>query len=174
MKYNDFIKELKSFGWQFEPSDKDTAIDINASINGKLAKINDDFISFIKSFNTLANKNDDTWFIPLHDYLNEEETEGFAWNEFEKDSLEYADNETQKISIENFWKNHLPFMMSVKNGYAYLAIVLDGKNKGNIVSGNEPEYEETVTIASSLDEFFEKYILVLNDKLDFPTLKLLS
>jgi SMI1 / KNR4 family (SUKH-1) len=174
MKYNDFIKELLNFNWQFESADKDISVDIDNAIDGKFAKTNNDLIPFIKSFNTLANEEDNTWYIPLEDYLKEDETEGFAWNEFEVESLEYAEDESQITAIKNFWNNHLPFMMNVKNGYAYLAIVLNGEDKGKIVSGNEPEYEETVTIASSLDEFFDKYILVLKDELDFPTLKMLS
>lgn len=63
-------------------------------------------------------------------------------------------------------------MMSVKSDYAYVAIVLNGEDKGQIVTGNEPEYEDTVTLANSLGEFFEKYILVLKGELDEPALKL--
>jgi len=174
MNYNDFIKELLDFNWQFELTDKNIRVNIGNAIDGKFTKTNDDFIQFIKSFKILANEEDNTWFIPLEEYIKKDEIEGFAWNEFEVESIKYAEDETQKNAIKNFWNNHLPFMMSVKSGYAYLAIVLDGENKGNIVSGNEPEYEETSIIASSLDEFFDKYIMILKGELNFLTLKILS
>ena len=60
--------------------------------------------------------------------------------------------------MREFWSNHLPFMMSVKGGYSYVAIVLNAENKGQIVAGAEPEYEDTVVLADSLDGFFDKYI----------------
>jgi hypothetical protein len=174
MKYNNFIQELLNFDWQLESIDNNDKVDIKNIANGKLSNINEDLIKFVKSFKTLANQEDNVWFLSIEDYAKTIKDDGFAWNEFELDSLEYAEDEGQEEHVSNFWSNHLPFMMSVKNGYAYLAIVLNGEDKGSIVSGSEPEYEETVKISSSLDDFFDKYILVLKGELDLLSLKILS
>jgi len=174
MKYNNFIQELLKFDWQFESIENDIEVDLNNIANGRLLNTNQDLVEFVKSFKTLANQEDNVWFLSIEDYAKPNEGEGFAWNEFELDSMEYAEDEEQKAYVSNFWSNHLPFMMSVKNGYAYVAIVLNGEGKGSIVSGSEPEYEEPLEIASSLDEFFDKYILVLKNELDLPSLKILS
>jgi hypothetical protein len=174
MKFNNFIQELLNFDWQLESIDNNDKVDIKNIANGKLSNINEDLIKFIKSFKTLANQEGNVWFLSLDDYAKTIKDDGFAWNEFELDSMEYAENEEQKAYVSNFWDNHLPFMMGVKNGYSYLAIVLNGEEKGVVVSGSEPEYEETVKISSSLDDFFDKYILVLKGELNLPSLKILS
>jgi hypothetical protein len=173
MKCNDFIKELLNFKWQFEPAKENLEVDLKNNIDGKFSKVTNDFLLFINSFTLLANEDDNAWFIPLEDYLNKDEVEGFAWNEFEMESLEYAEDDSQVKVIKNFWNNHLPFFMSVKNGYTYIAVVLDGESKGSIVSGNEPEYENTTKIASSLNDFFDKYIKVLKGELEDPIFKIL-
>jgi hypothetical protein len=174
MKYNNFIQELLKFDWQFESMNNKGEVDLNNIANGKLSNVNEDLVEFVKSFKTLANKEDNVWFLSIEDYAIANKGDGFAWNEFELDSMEYAEDEEQKAYVSNFWRNHLPFMMSVKNGYAYVAIVINGEDKGSIVSGSEPEYEEPVKISSSLDEFFDKYILVLKNELHLPSLKILS
>jgi hypothetical protein len=45
--------------------------------------------------------------------------------------------------------------MSVKSGYAYFALDLESMQ---VVRGDEPEYEETLPLASSLGEMFEMLI----------------
>jgi hypothetical protein len=55
-------------------------------------------------------------------------------------------------SIEEFWDHHLPLLMSLKSGYAYLAVEKDSLS---IVGGVEPEWEETEVIARSLLELLE-------------------
>ncbi|MDR7211798.1 hypothetical protein [Flavobacterium piscis] len=174
MKYNNFIQELLKFDWQYDPIDNNIEINLETIANGKLLKTNENLLEFVKSFKTLANEEDNVWFLSIEDYAKKINEDGFAWNEFELDSMEYAEDDEQKASVTDFWNNHLPFMMSVKNGYAYVAIVLNGETKGSIVSGSEPEYEEPVTISSSLEEFFDKYILVLKNELDLSSLKILS
>ncbi|MCD7972849.1 MAG: hypothetical protein LUG18_09330 [Candidatus Azobacteroides sp.] len=55
----------------------------------------------------------------------------------------------------------IPFLFSVKSGYTYLASTIERNNKGKIVCGNEPVYEEVSVIAESPDEFKEEFLKAL-------------
>ncbi|GGE50205.1 hypothetical protein EV200_109157 [Pedobacter psychrotolerans] len=167
-----FTNILIACNWRFE----ETQVKINTAtaqdmVKERLSKTPSSFLEFVEYFDLLANAEDNIWFISIKDYLKENNGEGFSWNEFELQSLEYSDGQEKKDVIK-FWNDHLPFMMSVKSDYAYVAIVLNGEDKGQIVTGNKPEYEDTVTLANSLEEFFEKYVLVLKGQLEEPALKL--
>jgi len=48
-----------------------------------------------------------------------------------------------------FWDRHLPVLMSVRDGYAYLAIERDSLR---VVAGREPEYEEVTPVADTVGE----------------------
>ncbi|MCX4354871.1 MAG: hypothetical protein OSJ43_01460 [Oscillospiraceae bacterium] len=84
------------------------------------------------------------------------ESEGeFAWNEFQKIEHENAFEDDDRDAVEQFWRGHLPIMMSVGGGYKYWALRLaDGKS----VSGYEPMFEETSVAANSLEDFLKKII----------------
>lgn len=151
-EYIDFLEQKK---WVFK---KSTGIynikELNQYAKGRLQYLESSFFYFLNSYDVLANDTDDVWFIPLKsyslDFLNDDE---FTWNEFENQSLEYADSDEEKTKISSFWKNHLPFIYSVKDGYAYIAIILKGENKGKIVFGREPEYEDVEIISNSFKDF---------------------
>ena len=69
-------------------------------------------------------------------------------------SLKSAENDDEwKESTTNFWNNHLPIFLSVKDGYAYYAISM---KDGSIVRGSEPEFEECKLVAVSFADFLEK------------------
>lgn len=101
-------------------------------VKERLSKTPSSFLKFVEYFDLFANAEDNIWFISIKDYLKENNGEGFSWNEFELQSLEYSDGQEKKDVIK-FWNDHLPFIMSVKSDYAYVAIVLNGEDKGQIV-----------------------------------------
>jgi hypothetical protein len=51
--------------------------------------------------------------------------------------------------IKDFWDHHLPILMSVKSGYAYWAVEHPA---GNVIAGDEPEYEEVSMLGPSISE----------------------
>jgi hypothetical protein len=174
MNHIKFIKNLQALGWNFKEgtTQLQQTKDNENEVGEKIAKCETEFVEFISSFSLMANAEDNIWFLSIDEYYKENDGEGFAWNEFELQSLEYAEKD-EEVKIKNFWKHHLPFLMSVKSGYAYCAIVLDGEDSGSIVAGNEPEYEETTKIAGSLEEFFDLYYDVLTMKSKIPALSML-
>lgn len=158
-----FIDFLIQKNWVLgKPTLERNQIDLPKIAKGKLNAIDTSFLDFINSFKTLSNEADECWFCSLDDYSNEQpNAQEFAWNDFELESLEYAEDE-DKNEIITFWGNHLPFLLSVKNGYAYAAIILKGDDKGKIVYGREPEYEDVEIISNSFQEFKELYLSLLN------------
>ena len=58
----------------------------------------------------------------------------------------------QQEVIKQFWDSHLPVMMSVKSGYAYLALEQETLR---VVEGHEPEFEKTSVIAPSMVDFLQ-------------------
>ncbi len=96
---------------------------------------------------------DKTWVLTSRDFSSTTDA-AFAWNEWERQSLEAAAGDpVLEALIVAFWNDHCPVMMSVRSGYAYLAI-----EKGTllIVEGDEPELEEARVVASSLLEALER------------------
>lgn len=124
-------------------------------------EIPEDYRSFLESFSRLTNLSDTTWFNSIADFNSSRTENEFSWNEFEQQSLEACDgNETIRKEIIRFWDAHLPFILSVKNGYAHFSIGTSSNNWGKIYFGEEPEYEETDYIADNFSEFLE----ALNNK----------
>lgn len=110
--------------------------------------------NLIMSYDLLANKNDTVWFITYELLLAEQDENSFSWNEFEKESLNAAISQNDMAKVSEFWSNHFCFIMSVKSGYIHISIVTKGENKGQIVWGEEPQYEDINVLAKTYDEFF--------------------
>ncbi len=173
MKSEVFIQKLKMCGWTFEKNtDTNSKINPDELLEAKIRKAPKEYSDLLSAFNTLANNEDNIWFLSYSDFLNSDEEEGFRWNEFELQSLEYADEDEAK-EITSFWANVLPFLMSVKNDYAYAGLILEGDKKGRVVVGNEPMYEDVVEVAESLSDFFDLYISVLNNEQEAKSLNML-
>ena len=80
----------------------------------------------------------------------------YAWNEWELQSLATAGNDEEwRGRIREFWDAHLPVLMSVKSGYGYFAIERESLK---VVAGNEPEYEDTTIVATSIEDVFSLII----------------
>ncbi len=103
------------------------------------------------SFSRLSCPDDTVWFLALDDYTDAADT-AFAWNEFETIGRDAAMSDDDAAAVSEFWRRHCPILQSVGDGYAYLAIGLDGA----IVHGVEPEFEATTTVADSLVGLLEQ------------------
>ncbi len=106
---------------------------------------------FIARFRVCQNRDFTKWFLTPLDYKNDR-NEGFRWNEYELQSLEWCDGDAQ---ISAYWDTHLPIFRSVEGEYSYYAI--DTTN-GQVVYGYEPEYEDSTIVATDFDTFISKII----------------
>lgn len=158
---HDFINTLTNDGWNYISSKTD--ISQEEIKNERLKKSPSDFKQFVSAFELLSNRSDTVWFTSLKDYELKDSQNSFVWNEFEMNSLEYAEDEDEKKEIISFWETTLPFLISVKDSYSYIAIIIEGKDFGKIVYGQEPIYEETVPVCNSFREFLELFSAAISN-----------
>ncbi|MCF0116183.1 MAG: SMI1/KNR4 family protein [Erysipelotrichaceae bacterium] len=150
-----FFDWLKINNWTYEKNDKINITDI--AIRDRYNNIPEEFIDFLTMFKSITSADETTWFLCNDDYTDDSE-DAFRWNEFEIMSIEAAgDDNIWKDEIVKWWTTKLPFILSVNNGYSYYAIDLENSN-GTIVRGEEPEFEDTVVVANSFDDFICKLI----------------
>ncbi len=129
----------------------------NNKVLNEYKNLPEGFVSLLEEYNNISSKDDTTWFICGKDYLDESD-DAFRWNEFELMSLEATDGDEEwKHKIQAWWKEKLPFIMSVKGGYSYYAIDLED-NEGTIIFGREPEFEDAIIVAKDFDDFIDKLV----------------
>lgn len=116
-----------------------------------------DYKSFLNEYGLVANREDTTWFLSVTDFNDKALEEGFAWNEFELQSLAvFEGDEVSQAVVREFWDAHLPIVLSVKGGYSFFAIGVAEVNFEKIYFGEEPEYEDVVFVADSFTKFFDQ------------------
>lgn len=168
MNHKNFLAHLEQLGWIVEQNiDQPLRLD-EISID-KLKCAGTEFEELVTSYFACSNQSDDVWFLSWADYAEKSDS-SFSWNEFELQSLEAALDESQKNQVVAFWSKHVPFLVSVRSGYSYIAMSIDDSTFGRIVTGNEPEYEETVTLSNSLTDFYKHFLDALTGKVLDPKL----
>jgi hypothetical protein len=174
MSSAEFLTALKKLNWLIDQNVQNLprGYDFNEIADGKFREAPNELRELVRSFTTCTNPQENIWLLSIVDYLGQSDS-AFSWNEFERESLEVA-GPNEITTIKNFWSAHLPFIMSVKNGYAYIAVALSGKNSGSVVIGNEPEYENTSKLSSNLTEFFDLFISFLQGETNIPALNILK
>ncbi|MFD2555915.1 hypothetical protein [Sphingobacterium tabacisoli] len=114
-----------------------------------------EYLDFLESFSLLSNKSDTTWFNSIEDF-NEEGKGAFRWDEFERQSMEAVEGDDYlQQQVRYFWDSHVPFILSVEDGYSHFSIGVSEKNWGKIYFGEEPEYEEVEWVADSFLMFMQ-------------------
>lgn len=110
-------------------------------------------VDWVSSFSQLSNSDETVWFLSRLDYSTGTEG-GFAWNECEQLSIQAATTDDEAVAVARFWRRHLPILLSVRNGYEYLAV----RDDGAVVHGTEPEFEEAVVVFSQFEDLLKHII----------------
>lgn len=156
-----YIEKLKKGGLKVVESLKEQELS-NVLLN-RYKNIPSEYLTFLSSFERITNSTDTIWFNSNTDFSGTSDSE-FKWNEIELLSIVWSEKDhTELEKISEFWDNHIPILISVKNGYQFLAICLLNKNHGEIVQGGEPEFEEVEKVCQNLDELIN---LIENRKLE--------
>lgn len=133
---------LKDAGWAWEPPSSAEGGPCSA-----LHTAADVVIGWASSYSLLSSSDEAVWFLSRDDYSTGAEG-AFAWNELEQLSIQAATTADEAIAVSLFWERHLPILLSVRNGYEYLAVRADGA----VVHGTEPEFEEAVVVLSQFED----------------------
>lgn len=119
------------------------------TINQRYPWIPEDFRTAMVELDEVVSSDQTCWLLTAREYMGDSES-SFAWNEWERQSIEAAGDDRDWIKqIESFWNKHLPIAISVKDGYAYFAL----REDGSVVAGREPEFEETTVVAPKFERF---------------------
>jgi len=111
------------------------------------------WLQFIGEVRELFTPDETVWFLCAEDYDTRLD-HAWRWNEWEQLSLENAEGDWEWTGqISAFWDQHLPIVLSVRDGYAYYAISM---TDGSVVYGCGPEFEACETAAPSFAEFLER------------------
>lgn len=142
-------KSLTEQGWKVEMQEN---TQIPTEIAQRYDSLPTDYIYFLRNMKACVNSAETVWMLCPDDFAPQGE-DGFAWNEFEKMSLDAAEGDNiWTAEIKSFWNEHLPICLSLKDGYSYYALCL---KDGTIVTGEEPEFEETTEVAPSFRDFLQ-------------------
>lgn len=150
-KISEFIRWAHENGWDITEK-FESHLNLSSSIRSRYKEIPYEYVSFLSVIEKCVTPNEKTWFICEDEFNNSSDTV-FKWNEYELLSLEAATGDLNWMSeITAWWDNYLPIVMSVDGGYSFYAIDVT-HNRGAIVRGNEPEFEEVDKVASTFEEF---------------------
>jgi len=150
-----FIKNTEQKGWKRQLIQ--SPLEPLAFLQERYGSLPENLISFLTNVAGCSDPEGSFWFLCPTDYLNQDE-EIMSWNHFEEISLDATDDDKQWANdIKEFWDRHLPIMISVNSGYAYLAIRYEDNKPREVVLGHEPEFEEVEIIAENYDDFLAKF-----------------
>lgn len=139
------VARLRAAGWATTPPATSSQDDLPM-----LAGFPRDVATWVSSFSSLVSPDEMVWFLSAQDYAGKSDG-AFAWNEMELISRDAAMTHEQEISVRQFWSHHLPVLLSVRDGYSYVAVRADGV----VVYGEEPEFEEVEVVAPSFASFLD-------------------
>lgn len=149
-----FDEWLKAQGWHVVLNEG-TELKLNEDFAGRYPDIVGEYKEFLRVYKEAVSADETTWFLCCDDYNGTSES-AFKWNEFESLSLEAAGDDSEwQEEIRQWWDKKLPIIISVRNGYSFYAIDLE---RGGIVRGEEPEFEETEVVADSFFDFLDMVI----------------
>lgn len=152
MNRADIIRRLQKQGWNVTKR-PGRSFRLPPDVVARYPKLPPRFTEFLGGLSSCENQTQTAWFLCEADYGG---TTGaaFRWDELEQMSLEAAkDDRRLGEAVRGFWNEHLPFLLSVRDGYAYFAIRTAADGFGRVVTGREPEFEEASQVADSFEEF---------------------
>ena len=147
-KLSSLVSSLEVNGWQVNlfPEPREIPVPI-LNRYPWLPKNVTEFLAEVQEAISLDEK---SWFNSIDDFAGDSKS-AFRWNQWEHESLIAADDDDWKDEVKKFWDEHFPIINSVRNAYSYVAITRD-----SVISGCEPEFEETVFVASSFSDLIER------------------
>ena len=152
MNQADIIERLRRQGWTVEER-ADRTLRLPPEVAARYPELPTSLCEFLGGLRECVNNSQTVWFLCESDYCGTSGT-AFRWDEWERMSLDAAGGDTPLVaSVRDFWDAHLPFLLSVRDGYAYHAVRTKGDGVGLVVAGREPEFEEPSVVAESFDQF---------------------
>lgn len=152
MVNSNVYRRLRQHGWSVTERTPQS-LQLPAEIAIRHPKIPASLTAFLGGLADCTNSTNTAWFLCEADYAGTSES-AFRWNEWELLSLGAGvDDPPFTVKVQSFWNAHLPFYLSVADGYEYYAVRTTTDGFGRVVAGREPEFEEGHVVAASFEEF---------------------
>ena len=149
---HEVLRHLKEKGWTVRVS-REKSFRFPGALEKRYGHVPSEIVALLTGIEECVSPDEKAWFLCQSDYSGKSQS-AFKWNEWELLSLDAADGDAElEAAISAFWDRHLPFYLSVRDGYCFAALCLNGPNKGKIVEGYEPEFEEVSIVANGLIDF---------------------
>lgn len=146
---SDFIDAASNRGWLIVGPNGDLPTPLVSRYNDLPA----DYRALMSAIDGCVSPDEKTWFVTPSAVKG---SGAFRWNEFELMSMDAADGDDRwKDEIRTYWNEHIPVVMSVRSGYAYLAVNVAS---GDVVIGYEPAFEEGSVVYDSIAAMIEGFI----------------
>ena len=146
------LQHLKEKGWTIRPS-RAKSLRFPAALKKRYGNVPSEIAALLTGIAECVSPDERAWFLCQADYSGKNQS-AFRWNQWELLSLDSADGDAElEAEISAFWDRHLPFYLSVRDGYCFAAMCLNGSNKGKVVEGREPDFEDVSIIAKSVIDF---------------------
>jgi hypothetical protein len=145
---NELMNILLKNRWTYKPPTK------SPSREEFTNAIPDWILDFCCSFDVLCSPDDTFWFLSYADYLGLSDT-AFKWNEFELIDSECAINDSQRVSVREFWRSYFPLAMCVRDDHSYIAVGINADNAGKFYLGENSDQTEISLLANNINDFVE-------------------
>ena len=153
----ELLSALQAAGWRVTRRPAGDPVQFHGVLGARYPRVPHAFQWFLDTVAVCVNPSATVWFLGADDYAGRSDA-AFAWNECERQSVAAADGDEALLgAVDAFWSRHLPFLMSVKDGYAFAAISLGDDAYGAVVVGREPEYEDVDQVCTSFGEFADAF-----------------
>lgn len=107
----------------------------------------EEYLDFVLGLEEFANRDETRWILTPSDF-DIGIDHAFTHDAWETISIDAAKGDSELISsITAFWDAHVPIFFDVSDGYSYHAIRVSD-HSGVVVSGREPEFEDSAEIVS--------------------------
>jgi hypothetical protein len=147
------IERLRSIGWSCRWGRE--AVGLPSHVQSRYPWVPSEYKEFLSALLDCVSPAETTWILPPADFAGTSDS-AFAWDEWERLSLDSADGDEGLISeIRTFWDSHIPICLSIGDGYSFYAIRVSDQS-GLVVTGREPEFEDACPVAASFTEFLSK------------------
>ena len=148
----EFLAYMRDGGWDIVMNEKQECL-LPEPMKSRYKTYPESWLEFLSAVGSMVRGDERVWFLCADDY-DIQGDKAWQWNEWELLGLEAAGNDAVwSCSIQRFWDEHLPIILSLESGYAYYAISM---KDDSIVYGREPEFEECRTVAGSFEDFMKK------------------
>ena len=142
-----FRRALAGSGWIIELTQARTIVP------APLAHVDEALRRFVATTGSCESADGAIWFMGADDY---ERDDGEGWNFLQKQISEPSADGAPKWldEITRFWGEHVPFAISARGDYGYLAV----NRSGAVVCGYAPELEDARVVAESYSAFIERIV----------------